>query len=100
MVIGEAMACGTPCVVTDVGDCAMIVGQTGIVVPPRDPAALAEGWRKLIDAGPEARRLLGRAARRRVESHFALPSTVERYQAIYEELAAGRHEPVTSPAFS
>jgi glycosyltransferase involved in cell wall biosynthesis len=89
VVIGEAMACGTPCVVTDVGDSAMIVGETGVVVPPRDPAALAEGWRKLLEAGEEERRRLGMAARKRVERHFALPTIVERYQAIYEDLAAG-----------
>jgi glycosyltransferase involved in cell wall biosynthesis len=89
IVIGEAMACGTPCVVTDAGDSAMIVKRTGIVVPPEDPGALAEGWRKLIDAGPEVRRRLGIAARQRVQEHFALPMILERYQSIYTELASG-----------
>ena len=99
--IGEAMACGTPCVVTDVGDSARIVGRTGIVVAPEDPAALAEGWRKLIEAGPEVRRRLGREARQRVEEHFALPVVVERYQSIYAALAAQRlHQQCSrSPAF-
>jgi glycosyltransferase involved in cell wall biosynthesis len=89
--IGEAMACGTPCVVTDVGDSALIVGDTGKVVAPKDPVGLAEGWRKLIEAGPEERRCLGLAARRRVQQHFALPSVVERYQAVYSQLAAPTH---------
>jgi glycosyltransferase involved in cell wall biosynthesis len=87
LVIGEAMACGTTCVVTDVGDSALIVGGTGKVVAPGDPEALAEAWRGLIEAGPEVRRRLGMAARRRVQQYFGLPAVVERYQAIYTQLA-------------
>jgi glycosyltransferase involved in cell wall biosynthesis len=86
--IGEAMACGTPCVVTNVGDSALIVGKTGRVVAPSNPDALAEAWRELIESGPEMRRYLGMAARYRVQQHFALSATVERYQTIYKELMA------------
>ncbi len=100
LVIGEAMACGTPCVVTDVGDSAMIVDQTGIVVAPGDPDALAEAWRKLIEAGPEVRCRLGMAARRRVQHHFALPAIVDRYQAIYAQLGAGAPQGVPAPSLS
>ena len=98
--IGEAMACGTPCVVTDVGDSAMIVDETGIVVPPGDPVELAEAWRKLIEAGPEVRQRMGMAARRRVQQYFALPAIVERYQAIYAGLTAGTPVGVPSPSLS
>ena len=100
LVIGEAMACGTPCVVTDVGDSALIVGETGRVVAPGDPDALAEAWRKLIEAGPGVRRSLGMAARRRVQQHFALPTIVERYQAIYAQLAARTLRGMPSPSLS
>jgi len=100
LVIGEAMACGTPCVVTDVGDSALIVGETGRVVAPGDPDALAEAWRKLIEAGPGVRRSLGMAARRRVQQHFALPTIVERYQAIYAQLAARTLRGIPSPSLS
>lgn len=86
-VIGEAMTCGVPCVVTDVGDSARIVDDTGRVVPPRDPRALADAWRALLALGPEGRTQLGLAARRRVEQHFSLPVIVDRYQRLYEELA-------------
>jgi glycosyltransferase involved in cell wall biosynthesis len=95
IVIGEAMACGTPCVVTDVGDSRMIVGDTGIVVPPGEPGALADAWRKLIEAGWETRRQMGAAARNRVRQHFALPAVVERYEAIYAELAGGKRHALT-----
>ncbi len=98
--IGEAMACETPCVVTDVGDSAMIVDQTGVVVAPEDPDALAEAWRKLIEAGPEVRRQLGMAARRRVQQYFALPAIVDRYQDIYAGLATERLQSVSSPGLS
>jgi glycosyltransferase involved in cell wall biosynthesis len=88
-VIGEAMACGVPCVATDVGDSAQIVDDTGRIVPPRDPSALAEAWRALIMLGPQERVRLGLTARRRIERNFSLPSVVARYRLLYEELASG-----------
>ena len=87
LVIGEAMACGIPCVVTDVGDSALIVGETGRVVAPRNPDALAEAWRELIQAGPAIRHQLGATARLRVQQRFALPAIARRYEEIYSELA-------------
>lgn len=87
-VVGEAMACGVPCVVTDVGDSAYIVGDTGTVVPPGDPEALADAWRRMIELGPEKRRALGEQARRRIESEFELSVVVQRYLELYRELCA------------
>ena len=86
-IIGEAMSCGVPCVVTDVGDSALIVGQTGMVVPPRSPTALAEAWCKMVDLGREGRSQLGMAARRRSKEQYDLPKIVARYQNLFEELA-------------
>ena len=100
VVIGEAMACGTPCVVTDVGDSRLIVGETGLVVSPGDPAGLADAWRKLLEAGPEVRRHLGMMARRRVQQNFALSTVVERYQAVYARVARGNFQGLPSPSLS
>ncbi len=86
-VLGEAMACGLPCVATDVGEARTIIANTGVIVPPRDPGAMAAALLDLIDRGPEARGRLGRAARARIESEYALPLIVERYENLYSELS-------------
>jgi glycosyltransferase involved in cell wall biosynthesis len=94
-VVGEAMACGTPCVVTDVGDSAQIVGDAGIVVPPRDPVAIATGVLRILDMGEAARDQLGRAARERIVSEFSLGRAAARYEKLYLELAG---QPMKSSA--
>ncbi|MEH1970548.1 glycosyltransferase family 4 protein [Nostoc sp.] len=87
-VIGEAMSCGVPCVVTDVGDSAWIVSDTGKVIPPSDPEALANAWKALIDIGKEGREALGKAARARVIECFSLDSIVAQYEALYDNVLA------------
>jgi len=84
-VVGEAMACGVPCVVTDVGDSKYLVGDTGIVVPKKNPKALFNGIKQLIDAGPEHRARLGEAARKRIIENFSLDKFVKRYESLYQE---------------
>lgn len=74
----EAMACGVPCVVTNVGDSALVVGDTGVVVPPRDPGALAAGWQECLIRGRDE---LGMMARRRVAEQFSLHQMVESTEA-------------------
>jgi glycosyltransferase involved in cell wall biosynthesis len=85
-VLGEAMACGIPCVSTDVGDARSIIGDTGLVVPVRAPASLAQAIIDLIDRGPAAREQLGRAARARIETDYSLARAVSRYTALYSDL--------------
>ena len=87
-VIVEAMSCGVPCAVTDVGDSALIVGQSGLVVPPRQPGALAEALRSLIDVGRDGRIRMGATARYLIKERFDLPQIVSRYQNLYQELMA------------
>src|SRR5438046_8609219 len=91
------MACGVPCVVTDIGDSAAIVADTGMVVAPRDPGALAAAIVALVASGPERRRALGEAARRRVEERFSLASVVAQYEALYETLAQDGAVPQQGP---
>lgn len=85
-VIGEAMSCGVPCVVTDVGDSAFVVGDTGVVVPPRDSEALAQAIAQLIDAGEARRNELGGRARQRVIDRFSLESVVHQYESLYMQV--------------
>ncbi len=73
-VIGEAMACGVPCVVTDVGDSARLVGDTGVVVPPGSPEALARGWALCLQ---KDRKELGARARARIIQEFSLQRLVD-----------------------
>jgi glycosyltransferase involved in cell wall biosynthesis len=101
LVIGEAMCCGVPCVVTDVGDSAVLVGDTGLVVPARDPQALAEGCARLLAQPVPERRRLGERARQRVADNFELSQMVERYNAIFQRVVAARSRgPVTARGLS
>ena len=85
-VIGEAMAVGIPCVVTDTGDSKELIGDTGIVVPARNPDALCDGWIQLIKAGAEARKNIGLRARERIEKHFNISACVSKYEELYERI--------------
>jgi glycosyltransferase involved in cell wall biosynthesis len=87
-VVVEAMACGVPCVATAVGDVAEIMGDTGIVVPPHDAAALVLGWRALLTAGAARRQALGAAACARVEQHYSLSRMVQEYAELYDSLVS------------
>ena len=71
-VVGEAMACGVPCVVTDVGDSAMLVGDERFVVPPRDPVRLANRIADLLSVSTTERNDIRADLRRRVVEHFSV----------------------------
>jgi len=87
-VIGEAMACGVPCVVTETaGEAPTLIGETGLLAPPHDPRAFADALLKMIDMGAEARRALGAQARERIIRQYTLPSVTAQYEALYQEIA-------------
>lgn len=82
-IIGEAMACAIPCVVTDVGDSAFIVGTTGKVVAAGDPEALNRAWTELADMPVETRSALGQSARKRVLEKFSLNTVTTTYESLF-----------------
>jgi glycosyltransferase involved in cell wall biosynthesis len=87
-VVVEALACGTPNVVTDVGDSAQIIGTTGWVVPPKDAEALAQGIQgALITLDASGREVLGQVARTRVRERFGLKKMVDAYVALWKNVA-------------
>jgi glycosyltransferase involved in cell wall biosynthesis len=85
--LGEAMACGVPCVATDVGDSAEIVGDTGRIVPPANPEALAAAMSDLLDLPASERLALGQSAAARIRERFSLAHTIARYEELYVDLA-------------
>jgi glycosyltransferase involved in cell wall biosynthesis len=87
-IVGESMACGIPCVVTQVGDSAFLVGKTGIAVPPRDPASLAKGWLELIEKKETGRKVLGFAARERIAGCFSIEKVAGQYEALYRRVCS------------
>lgn len=97
-ILGEAMACGVPCVATAVGDSEWIVAQGGIVVPPRDPGAMAHALAEFDGLGPDARRQIGAIGRARVVEHFSLDQVGHQYRRLYERLLSDPAEIKPLPA--
>ncbi|HEX9780149.1 MAG TPA: glycosyltransferase [bacterium] len=85
--VGEAMACGVPCIVSDVGDAPALVGQTGLVVPAGQIAPLSAAIAHVVRMNPAARSGLGEAARARIIEHFSIAQITAQYEALYTELA-------------
>jgi glycosyltransferase involved in cell wall biosynthesis len=91
-VLAEAMACGTPCLTTDVGDAASVVGATGWVVPPNDEAALGQGMLEALHEHQQhsadwQRRQV--ACRQRVTTEFDLNTMIDRYQQVWFDKSLG-----------
>jgi glycosyltransferase involved in cell wall biosynthesis len=87
-VLTEAMACGIPCVATDIGDCREIIGDLGLIVAPRDPAALARAWKAVLAEPTDA---LSTRVRARAVERYRIERICQLYEAAYLEVvhAAG-----------
>jgi glycosyltransferase involved in cell wall biosynthesis len=90
LVLLEAMAHAKPVVATHVGGTPEVVvdGQTGLLVPPRDPEALAGAFRRLIE-DPELARSMGQAGYERVRTEFSVEAMTLRVLGIYDEVVGG-----------
>lgn len=86
-VIGEAMSVGVPAVVTDVGDSAQLVGDTGVIVPPARPDRLADALVDLLSMDPADRLALGQRARQRVVEQFSMKAMGDAYVNLWSEVA-------------
>jgi polysaccharide biosynthesis protein PelF len=92
----EAMTCGRACVATDVGGVTEAVGDTGLVVPPRSPARMAQACLTLL-RDDELRHRLGAAARVRALERFTVDGAISSFDEIYSFLGAGRPVPLAMP---
>lgn len=93
----EAMATAVPCVVTDVGGCADLVGDTGVVVPAARPKAIAEALVRLFHAGADGRAAMGRQARARVLAQYTADLAAARYHRLIWEAAGPRDGRIPEP---
>jgi glycosyltransferase involved in cell wall biosynthesis len=92
IVLIEAMACGLPAIATDYPGVRAVIEQdrNGLLVPPGNAAAVAAALRQLVDSGPERRRALGAAGRRKAVAEWSWPQLVERMDAAYDAAIAAR----------
>ena len=97
-VVGEAMACGVPCVTTRVGDCADIVDAAGIVIDSATPAALATAIDAILSLDAAERATLGRRARQRMESNYSPEQLVDRTLEVLAEIRPRKRGRLASSA--
>lgn len=86
LVAGEAMAMEKPVVATDVGGVRELVGTAGVLVPAKDPAALASAMLRVMQITDCERREMGRAGRARIVENFAMDTKADEWDALYTRL--------------
>ncbi|MCE3237870.1 MAG: glycosyltransferase, WbnK-like family [Gammaproteobacteria bacterium] len=82
-VLGEAMACRVPCVTTDVGDAAKIVGESGYIVKPGDMDDLADKLVKMLSLSQAERRKTGEVGRERIIKYYHVHNIAKQYENLY-----------------
>ncbi len=87
--LGEAMASGLFCVVTDVGDCREVLGDAGLVVPPGRADELADAMTKAINLPGGALKTTGAVARQRIKNRYSISHAVERHESLYRSVVLG-----------
>jgi glycosyltransferase involved in cell wall biosynthesis len=90
LAVGEAMAMEKIVVATDVGGVRELVGDAGLIVPPKDSPALAEALLKAMSMPEMARKTMQRDARRRIQMHYSMPVKAEEWDRLYLEILAGK----------
>ena len=85
-VLGEAMCAGLPSVVTDVGDAAVLLGEAGLVVSPKDAEALMQGLLAVVQYSPESRALLGNIACNRIKDNYSIDIIKRQYEDLYQKV--------------
>lgn len=93
--IGEALCCGVPCVVTDVGDSAWLVDDAGWVVPAQDAISMSNACQQILAASPAERAALSHRARQRMEQNFDITVIARQYKEIWRDVIAEHRQPAT-----
>ena len=91
LVVGEARAMEKPVVATDVGGVCELVGDAGVLVPPKAPHVLAEAMLRMMRMQPGERRGVGKAARARIVQHFDMNAKADEWESFYAELIGTQH---------
>jgi glycosyltransferase involved in cell wall biosynthesis len=91
LAVGEAMAMEKPVVATDVGGVRELLGECGVMVPAKAPAALAQAMLTLMQTTPQARSSLGRAARERMQRQFSFDVKADEWESLYRVMLAHSH---------
>lgn len=87
-VLAEAMATGLPCIATDVGDAAEVVGEGGFIVPKRDPTALADAIARFLSMDSRGRAQLAGRALARASTRWTIDRAAEAYETLWKDVAS------------